>query len=1203
MHLRIASTGVRNGEYITSAPGAKQNTGTVMRLRTNNMDGIAYPPLLPWVANLDLIEIRDQLRQIPFFAPMTEEQRLIWLRDHGNTHKDLYMDDVKGLQVRFIKIGGKFMLDSLSTEQIDTLLRGNPRDAQGFYPIEEVVAMFPRKTGRGMGGKSTLVFRPNNWVILPDQETISSFNGLYLDIDTLTLRFGIVNKPAGGDLLIIKLSKQSLASQSKLNVKEYALSVINRTTPLTWISCLSLVPQYVQEIEKWRPIIAWASPALLKSIIQKIIRTRCTTISCGEGDNKVQVSSAAALLTAFFLLLLHAGSFVPNIQRFVSGTESAFKRGAVSIFEDSYMEDGRALMGMLACGQLAQHYEKWQPTDIHIINAIQALLAAQKDRRIFEYDTKEEKKELSTSSVMTSWSMSALLLSELKSFESDISMLDSIARNEGKARLVVAPGTETNMDIIHAVDHHTWTEIAHYIPIYKGDIQEEYKDVFNSIWHNAVGINPRRNTYPITNLVTRKASIISHAQRMLWIVKAREAKTLPPQIERPIINETINFTYELPTSWLAGLIGHIETRAGIAVLGTDDILRLIAIRRPSRDAKDKGDLTEEEKTKVIAEAKEKLVQGIQLRCVPETFPQLNSAIVYLKDIDYELQLTNGTIIRWNDFCHMSFHFPLHPPAPASLEQALTYDGIGIMKGAHAAFDRLLGLLQSATLSRLLTYLVGSHSIILLNKIGRDGNGVDYTVTPEDTNVNYILGILCCLYPGALIKSGNGFIVKNGPLLWWLREKIQLALLTDGVQSRDRTRWGAVRRPQRALWEHQIDSLNDMKERHLRGYRFNALWLEMGLGKTGIAIEYLVWLIESNRMYEYCIVTVPPSAVDSWIKELDFYNIPHQVLDMRTSRARDKATELKGGIVNIVWHDHLRLGDMPEQLKKKAPYALFIVDEFHKTMAHTIRSSLAIEAARLSADCLAMTGTLIRGTDNKELIPWLEQVVEFEVTTDGNNNLFTAIGALISRKATTKVIVERKNVEAQLTNPSEYYSLVPKNLGGTAVRINFRAALDLSYAAADAEVLRLILYYTSQRESIFVIARTGKVQEEYKNKLEGGGVRNIYLIGKGKSLTMGPEEKSPYSVIITTPQYAEGYSLSNIRVSISTVFLSNQATRSQLDARLNRGNQKYPSILLITVHGGILTYIMKKYEEARSLAAALKGLAQDIGETNIRDLLS
>ncbi|CAH6419459.1 DEAD/DEAH box RNA helicase [uncultured virus] len=1184
MALRIFSTGIRSGETITSSPSGKQNQGTEMVVRG------FYPPSQKALDEMDPITLRDSFNSLAFFANKSVLERRQWLQEHATQNKDLYLEDTD-IAVRFNKIGGSFFTTALSQETLSMLQKGNPDDPEGYWPIKTVFALFPRKPG-SKARKPTLIFRPNNWMVKEAAPVASAFEGMYFDLDTLELKGGSIAKPKNGYLKVFT------TEQRKDLIAQYAVvSSTVRTDNLTWENLLKLAGTYAEEMIQVRPLIEWFTPALHKSLIQKLIRTRCREVEYAG----VRYPAGAVLLASFCLLLLSPGSFVPTIQRYVTGIESAFKRAQVSIDEDAFLEDARFCAMLYACAKVAQDDREWRPTDQVLSWAFFAILTAQQEKRMFDYDWHNDV------IVVKEWNLLSfkfLLLSELRSFESDIKMVGSIYLRGGRAREMRDANVDLIpvMPLIHCLDHHSLTQIAYYMPY----TNEDYSDTFKRIWRRMVGVNPRDYRYASWNVQDPDVQEIRTAQRELWI-----SKIATPQPRAVIEGKTQTFTYDLDPSWLSGLVGPLEFKIGsttaLVVLRVDDVFRMTAVKKPSRDAKSIPELTEDERSIALARAQAHLEGGHRLTEVPDTLPQLKNAMVYLRGSyesaeempEYYLLLEGAkSYVKWSEFVHLTYTFPLHKSIGTSIENALLTTGDGLDEQADQRFDAIVQGVSAKVLRRFATYLEGNRSTIQLFKIGRDGKGIDYTVLPEDTAVFDILCAICVSHPAALMKVDAGFSVKNGPLMWSLRDRVNRQL--RAVQSEVSNAWKPLPENTRVMWEHQRDIFEQMKERHLKGKRGHLLWVPVGLGKTLNADEYITWLVNSTtdssggegtkqqRMPKYCVVTIPPSALDNWKRELDKSGIPYQVLDMRSGGAHKT---LLPGLVNLTFHDHLRMGGLDEQLKTLAPEMLFIVDEFHKAMNKTIRTSIILEVVKLSADFIGMSGTIIKDTNHEDLIAWLETIVDFEVT---EKNYWVAMNALTSRKVSTNVAVERVVLEAKLRDEAYYHSLVPKGLGGTAAQLNFKAALAECYAAVDAEVVRQAVMYIGAGEPVFIVARDSTNQAALRDALLAQGVRHIHLITKDTPITLTPEDVSPIQAVITTKQHAEGYTLTKMRISIAGIIFSNQATREQLDGRINRIGQTSPVVRYITVHAGLLSYVMRRYDAARSLSEALKGFAQDIG---------
>ena len=863
MTTRIYSTGIRSGEYIIGAPGQKQVSGTVIQIRGS------YPPSKLGVSELDDVVIRDIFNLLPFFSNKTYEQRRVWLESNAIENKDLYMEDVPGLELRFVKISGQFFLKSLSQEQLDLLLRGNPSDPQGYWPIRTVYDMFPKKPG-SKARKHTLIFRPNNWSLQPEETRSNIFTGLYFDMDELVLKNGTINSP--GYLRVFKTQRlQSLTPE----YAAYSRTV--RTNDLTWDHILSLLGEYGPYMNQFRPIIDWFPPPLLKSLIQKLIRTRCLYVE----HNGITYNPSACLLTAISLLALHPGSFVPNIQRFVSGLESASKRIAVSICEDGYLENTGCLALLYISASIAQQDKEWRPTDTMLMFWFQSALISQRDPRIFDYDWK-------TFSGIKQWnnlSFSYLVLAEVRSFDSDINMVGSIAEREGKAR---TPLFETRlmetMPLIHCVDQHTYTEIAHYMH-YSG---LPYNEIFGRIWDRVVGVNPRVAKYQDWTIGPDVIEI-REAQRLVWLEKTTIQRL------RVESDRVVKFTYRLDPSWIAGLIGPMETRVGahtiIVVCRTDDVYQYTAVKKPSRDEKTVTELSDEDKSQAIESVKRKLEAGWRLNHVPSTLAHFTNAVIYLRgsyesvdmEPEYYIQLSNGVVMGWREAINLSYEFHTHSYSAPSVEDGIIYTGNGIMEEADTEFAKIISRTNPNILRRLATYLEGFRTNIELHRIARDGSGIEYAVLPEDTGVHEIMSYICCLYPAALMHNDRKFIVKNGPLLWSLRDKLK----HDGVG----TSWAIPGPDGRSMWEHQKDVLSTMIRRAALGKRGHLLWLPVGTGKSLITTNYIRKLIEMGKMPAYCVWTLPPSAVDSIRRELEMAHLGYQIIDM-TQKGGNKV--LKAG---------------------------------------------------------------------------------------------------------------------------------------------------------------------------------------------------------------------------------------------------------------------------------------------------------------------
>lgn len=876
--LKISQTGVRSGEMITNSLTASQNRGSLFRVR-----GL-YPPSLQRAAELSVTEVRDLLSQIPFFSRLTPTARLQWLTLNGVTNDDLYIEDT-GLEVLVISLNGKFFDEKLTPEQRDLLIRGNPHDPEGYWPIADIYNMIPRNPG-SKGRRHTLIFRPSNWSVYPENKLTEEFSGYYIDLSDWNVKQGTI-RTADVGLHAHRMEPPEVASrvasptqQGEGYIKVFPTQRLKaiastfaiyeprmRSVPLIWDHIISLAESVSragirEEIIEFRSQIEFFPPSLHKSLLQKLVRTRCKFVSV-SGRN---YSSDTVLLTTLSMLMMHPGAFVPNIQRFVSGLESVTKRSAVTICEDSYIDDPRLILGLYAGAAVAQVDRDWRPTDLYITLLFRAMLSAQQDRRLYVYNHHgRNDMDGITAETPLVLKLMFVLLSEVKSFESDIQMMGSIAENQGRFRQDnEIPSLLETMPLCHCIDHHSFSEIALFMEPAVVVGRTVFESVFNKIWNLGTAVNPRNEKYKDWTPENPDYQEILRAQQRLWRIKSGKKKT----IIQSVPNERYELQYKLDSSWIAGLIGPIEVKVGsthvLVVVRCDDISSFSAIKRPSRETK-APDLTEDEKEAAIGKARVLLQNGWILKDVPETLATLKNAKVYYREDDYYILLNREVEFRkWADWINMKFSFPVLSSGEVSIDAALHFTGDGIMQNADTIFDHILQT-PKTVIGRMLTYLDENRSMIEMYKISREGDGVEYAVLPEDVPVTLFFCYICCLYPACLERVVNGYQVKNGPLLWSLRDRIRSVLRTS-VQ--EKTSWKTPVPNQRKLWEHQKSTIIAMIDRHTSGNKGHIIWIPPGLGKTMILLMYLKHLIEIREMPAYCIYTLPPSAVDSISSELE-----------------------------------------------------------------------------------------------------------------------------------------------------------------------------------------------------------------------------------------------------------------------------------------------------------------------------------------------
>ena len=126
-----------------------------------------------------------------------------------------------------------------------------------------------------------------------------------------------------------------------------------------------------------------------KSFVQKLIRFQPLTVESPTGDCILEVEPV--LLCGMAELLMHPGCLTPNVRRWVTGLESFFKRLAVILPEDAYVERAQDLSFLLGCAATAKRRSSWStsggPSNEFVIRALRLGLNALREWRCMDYDS------------------------------------------------------------------------------------------------------------------------------------------------------------------------------------------------------------------------------------------------------------------------------------------------------------------------------------------------------------------------------------------------------------------------------------------------------------------------------------------------------------------------------------------------------------------------------------------------------------------------------------------------------------------------------------------------------------------------------------------------------------------------------------------------------------------------------------------------
>jgi hypothetical protein len=1137
MDICIGQTGVRDGEYVEGI--GKQTKGVKMQVRFCNGD--IFPPLLqffnasdPKQRNLHLLA-RDVLTY-GFFQGMSVEERENWV-ESNKRDIDLYLSDVN-CEVRFLSLGDcEFSKgDKLSEESRQLLMGGQ------YLPMSQVYHMFPSSGSKAR--RHSLIFRPSNWRLF-NAEAAPNYS-FYVN-----LLSGECSKEKPLNLQVYK-------SEIEVNGKKHFVGVCDEIP-------FASVNEIMDPVIKSK--LDWFSPSIHKSLMQKCIRARPVQVNhFGE-----IFSTEDVLITSFLMLLTHPGCFVPNLNTFVCGAESALKRLAVSLIEDASCSLEASLS--LFAAALAARQDQYKPSLKFVEKCIQWALQGLLES-YYEYDVK---KRANLSGASSKSKAAVSFIDALGSFESDIHMITDVISKGFSAKKSELP-RPLEMPLYHCLDQHSICEIAHF---YVGE-ELEAKYIFQKIWREGTGINSRKKAFKVNAEVAK-------AQELLWISKTSVAE----------LKRECEGCYEgkmsLSESWIAGLIGAIPLKIDrmdvLAFFDPENIDKVVVIRRPSRD--NDCHLTEDIKVKAAREVISKYKHN-SVHYLKVNKNMLNNGFaVQYKDGDFMCgQMFSPAAFKWSEYCKSSFQVPLLREAllPSfddfECQVKLAYGSFsdGVASDALERIDSYIRQFDSSFLMRLGMYLRPVKSELSVHKLSRDGSGTYLMSDANDSKIFRFFIYLCAIIPGVMkaVPSLMSFRILNFP--YWDMVRKQVFKMIEQV---DYPAWSVTPKCPQVLWPNQSEAVSSILDRISAGKRGSMLWMDVGLGKTQIVLSIIGSLIQERRMPKYCFFVLTPSSYANIMGQIRANGLSVNMLD---PRAASRNLSVKANCVNVLNHDHM--DDMHALLKSYAANSFFLFDEVHYMFGDSKRSSVALELAKTCNLFVAMSGTLVRNKDiaRDNIIEWLGQVVDFEINAD---NYMIGVASLIAFKKELPIKQNRIEVEVPVLDNS-YYDYVDASFGGRSSVVNYHKAAMICFESVYHGIVERVKEHKRQNHGcVFVVAKDRSMQQRLYDELSSFGMR-CFAVTSGNSISItSASNPQNIEVVIATPRQETGYDVTAAKYMITAPYPSNEASRTQLVGRIVRLSQESPEVFIEIVHCGILTYSMRYHEIARMIAKSLSGMQKDV----------
>lgn len=1212
--MTVELTGARSGEILQGC--SKCSNGGLIRI-IGNSESFIVPPRLQRIEEVEFFpelweRFMKKISAVPFFSVMTEEEIRDWLVSNASD-KEIDIADLEGCVIELIQPGKNF------SERVE-----NATELNNFISAEEVLAsdikaLVPHKEN-SRAKSATLYFYHSMWKIEQCYDVSNYHNGKTPYYDVINAKCVESSKETcKDDEVFYEIGREAVFKANKLGVQQFTFDYIIDEV------CKRIHPFKSGEIEGLEEATRGFTCAAYKSLVQKLIRFKPSQVSAKDLDTlevKKEYPTKVVLLYAMCKLLVHPGAMQLQIQKFVTGLESFTKRMVIIAFEDSYVNESevKTVVQLIMSSFLTQKCKAWKPSTAMIRDWFLFGLALLKEDRCLEFDAKNgaslKPYTLDSSSTRKEpMRLVSAFLDKVNGMKGDLNFIRDIAsRSKGstlpeplKARKI----QEITMPLEHCIDQHWIANIVYYID--ESIVREHCSDKKNkksapfetllaNLFRRVTGINPRRQEIGEEDGFVKT---VRQAQLACLVSIQFEGDR-----ERQVEEEIYEITGELDNSWLAGLVGPVKIKLKnkeevFVTLHPNNIYKLAVMRAPTIRAMKKEDLSPEQEKEAIDDVLEQLrYNGLSLSSSHCPIEKLVGTRVTLEESkesgeeSYQINYKDFNMVSWDKERRYELTVPCLSK-DRELEDIISCikhnNTFGIEINIMDKLETLLEKYSSEVVQRSIPLLSTNNKTIEFETISRNGGGTKLSVVPSDVPTFQLLLKLSVLCPAAFSVSKHktaSFNVKSLPVLWYLRDIVKsLAKKEDDLMREEY--WDNIEDTERTLHLHQREALEELKERD--GKKGHFLWLTAGAGKTKIVFEYIRHLIIESRLPEYLVYTCPASAVEAIEHELSKFGFEYKLMKKRDTV--EKFTVL------LVQHDDMRT--MEEELLSIAPRCFFVNDECHYTLNDTKRTSIALDMARLSKEFIALTGTPI--IDNKvvKLVPWLEQIVDFAVNA---KNIYVAANGMISHLYNTGVVVHSHEIHAGMRNTEKdrHKELVPIAIGGTNTSTTYddlKKASEICYKAITRKMIKLVKSLVEEERRVFVVAKSKEQQKKIFEAVNKSVKHDdILLLEKSNRVGVHFTEKDveegnihDYKVVIATLKHCTGYSVTRCDSMVKCTSPSNQATREQIEHRINRMGQTAESIDIFNVSCGLIDHMRDHHNQSASYSAAFKSMTKKYGQ--------
>jgi len=1045
-------------------------------------------------------------------------------------------------------------------------------------------------------------FESSGWKIDTSYTLSKSFNGTLVDVNdhkVYSSRYNINNEDRVGyyGVYIFKISQ--------IDIGFICPEDSNKGKP--WSSndlsyFLEKLDLYVskEDIELVNSALEIYTPTMLISTMEACITygaNKCLISYNYKTGDKIEhyIPNGIFSVIVWFKLFLSDGYFNPAIQRFVKGKEISFERLASCILRESNVNVS-SLMVITSLGWLHQKISDFKACESHILLSMQSLIHAVESPKVFDKSGGNIIYNYNTD--MTMWDIIIKNLSIIGA--ENIKTSENVVKGNRYTR-------PSYMEMEHGINHNCCPNLVYFIPL------EEFRSHRN-VKSSKVAENIFKDeNEKLISINYRVGKIIDFSDNMVKTIRIARLKYILSKFNLSsnrlntieTSQDNVIMSTILSESWMSGMIGSLHGKGPIPwvmTLRPDNSDEFLFVRKVKRSDVNPNPIIEgDELIWTKSEVNERLSKGVTVGSTPNK--NLNGYKAF--KFPESWIIGKGTESKsWEDIKRVSLEYPKITGFSARVDKysySLNPDLDGY--GSESQLIEMAKIFDEQEFARATALLFSDFCEIKFPSFSKDGGGIKLKVTMYDIGAFQIMHNLCKLFPSIIsVKTLVTFDIKDRVGLLFLREMMVSVLSTLRLDGDTTGSWACIYdRKRRHLFSHQKKAISALESNFKAGKRGSFVWLTVGSGKSLIILSFIKKLIEMGKMCKYAIYTLPSGALQSLASEISMMGFKVILLSPVQRKANEikdyegniirsikDASQIEPHTITIVSHDHMRM--VSDSVTHLMTNCYFIIDEAHKAIADTLRTSSMLNCALLSYSFCAMTGTPTLDGNTSSLVPWLRMISDSPITP---RNHLVAINTMISDCVNVGVKVEESEVNIEIEESEEYLKMLPRKLGGsndTFCMSDLRECLDICYGICDIKMIDDAI--SMKNLGVFLVARDNSHQDRLSALLRERG-HDSFSITNTRSINLSDDTVKDggddYKFVITTSRRSEGYTLTRLSVMMWAPYFSNQATRTQMMGRICRIGQKADHVKYIVYMCGLLVDVHKRHTFAKNVEQMLSHL--------------